>query len=504
MGTICEYHILLPLQFCVICRNPHAYEDVEPLAEGNHDEVGARVEVPAAADQLTGNADVPAYRSPPQVADGGIPGALQEGTTGLQGSQGNPAPSTGTADAHEHYRMDPHLQLLCGPMLRYDTCKDGIYHAFCMIVTADTGSDYSKTPNITYRYTPSSSLAGQFQQSVNLNGGANGHTNGHGGKEVVQRIEAQKIWIFHSLTGGNSFWRFKIEIEQGETEMSVSYCINGGRDVTFVVPGREQNFRWVGHSCNGFSAGVDTEKFNGPDPLWNDVLRKHADQPIHALVGGGDQIYCDAMAKEPEMTGWLEEGDEDKKRDAPLSEEMRFALDRFYFNHYCKWFRNGAFGRAISCIPMLNMLDDHDLIGRQCFRSSMFLAQSPTRSSDGFGSYPDELQRSPVFSHIGSRGIFFYHLFQLFIVDEYDGTQDHIEHCNKSLIRGGPGPWVPFDNHSFLAWLGPKVRMLLLDCRTERKKTQVVSKETYEKVFAAMRAMPSSVTHLILLLGVSY
>lgn len=51
--------------------------------------------------------------------------------------------------------------------------------------------------------------------------------------------------------------------------------------------------------------------------------------------------------------------------------------------------------------------------------------------------------------------------------------------------------------------LGPNVRMLLLDCRTERKKTQIVSEVTYQKVFAAMRAMPSTVTHLILLLGVS-
>jgi len=31
---------------------------------------------------------------------------------------------------------------------------------------------------------------------------------------------------------------------------------------------------------NGFSGGVDTEAFNGPDPLWRDVLRKHEQKPI--------------------------------------------------------------------------------------------------------------------------------------------------------------------------------------------------------------------------------
>jgi hypothetical protein len=34
------------------------------------------------------------------------------------------------------------------------------------------------------------------------------------------------------------------------------------------------------------------------------------------------------MAKEPEMAGWMEEGNEEKKRDAPLTDEIRFALDR--------------------------------------------------------------------------------------------------------------------------------------------------------------------------------
>ena len=51
--------------------------------------------------------------------------------------------------------------------------------------------------------------------------------------------------------------------------------------------------------CNGFSAGVDPDSFRGPgfqtgyDPVWVDLLTKHADQPFHLLIGGGDQLYCD-------------------------------------------------------------------------------------------------------------------------------------------------------------------------------------------------------------------
>ncbi len=31
----------------------------------------------------------------------------------------------------------------------------------------------------------------------------------------------------------------------------------------------------------------------GYDPVWVDLLAKHAEQPFHLLVGGGDQLYCD-------------------------------------------------------------------------------------------------------------------------------------------------------------------------------------------------------------------
>lgn len=38
----------------------------------------------------------------------------------------------------------------------------------------------------------------------------------------------------------------------------------------------------------------------------------------------------------------------EKKKHYVLTDEMRFAIDRFYFNHYCQTFRSGAFARANS------------------------------------------------------------------------------------------------------------------------------------------------------------
>jgi hypothetical protein len=131
---------------------------------------------------------------------------------------------------------------------------------------------------------------------------------------------------------------------------------------------------------------------------------------------------------------------------------------------------------------MLNMLDDHDLI-------------------DGFGSYPDDLQRSPVFSAIGSRGYFFFLLFQCFINVTVDGTDDQ-SHVFKSVIIGGQGPFIPFPSHSILTPFGPTAWMLMLDCRAERKLEQVCSEEEYGRVFDRLYALPQGVEHLIIQLGI--
>lgn len=196
---------------------------------------------------------------------------------GLQGAESDIMPAAGTKEAKK-YHMNPHLQLQCGPMLRYDTVDaNGVYHAFAMIVVADAGSDFSQTPFLTYRYTPSYPEA-SFKSSyadhhLNNNGTGNGYTNANenlasiSGKEQTVRNVGQKLWTFHGLAGPNSFWRMKFEIKLSDIEMKISYSINNGKELNFYIPPYNKNMRWVGHSCNGFSAGVNTEAFNGESEL---------------------------------------------------------------------------------------------------------------------------------------------------------------------------------------------------------------------------------------------
>jgi len=124
--------------------------------------------------------------------------------------------------------------------------------------------------------------------------------------------------------------------------------------------------------CNGFSAGINPDTFRGPgfksgyDPMWVDLLQKHAQEPFHVLVGGGDQLYCDSyvptclaleytvdpllirMTREPELQDWVHESKASVKQSYPLTPEIAACIDRFLFNHYCASFRHGAFARANS------------------------------------------------------------------------------------------------------------------------------------------------------------
>ncbi|KAJ7940795.1 hypothetical protein B0H13DRAFT_1939963 [Mycena leptocephala] len=423
-------------------------------------------------------------------------------------------------------RMEPHLQFMVGPLLRYDTVEEGVWYGAVMIVTADSGSVYEPHPILTFEWDPD--LERKMQPKMHkehpsfdlgphpadpnhtLNGlpldPINGNGNAtHGPNFRREQVPAHEIWVYAGHAGTSTFWRFALEIPLGPTEMAITYYINNGQPLVFHVPGLNQNMRWAAYSCNGFSAGVNPDDFRGPgynsgyDPVWMDLLSKHAEEPFHVLVGGGDQIYCDGLTREPELQDWISSKPQDRKQ-YQLTDEISLAIDRFYFNHYCSQWRSGAFARANSSIPMMNMADDHG-----------------EKNIDGFGSYPDDLQMAPIF-----RTIFFLSSFSMFYqwcgsrclrifkclttghsVD-IDGVDDRPgKHLNRSLIIGASnGPYVPFPSHSFLGYMGPQTYILLLDCRAERKKEQVCSPAEYEKVFERLNKLPSTVEHLCVQIGI--
>lgn len=92
-------------------------------------------------------------------------------------------------------------------------------------------------------------------------------------------------------------------------------------------------------------------------------------------------------------------------------------------------------------------------------------------------------------------------IFQLFTNDEADGIHPVGQHPIRSMIQGEKGPWIPFVSHSLIVYMGPKVLLVALDCRAERKLSRIVTPETYEKVFIEIKKR-KGIEQLVLLLGV--
>jgi hypothetical protein len=184
------------------------------------------------------------------------------------------------------------------------------------------------------------------------------------------QIAGTPIFNYRGVKGTSTFWRFPLVLPLQPYEQTVTYRLNQGHGIEFLIPAIGMNMRWAAHSCNGFSGGVDMDAFKGPgfdsgyDPLWSDLLKEHATYGLHALVGGGDQvsvlvsesyvqklttgvslqIYCDSITQEPELQDWVTETSPQKKMKMPLTDEIKFAIDRYYFSYVLIYSRRGNSG----------------------------------------------------------------------------------------------------------------------------------------------------------------
>ena len=78
------------------------------------------------------------------------------------------------------------------------------------------------------------------------------------------------------------------------------------------------------------------------------------------MLGGGDQIYNDAVMKQTKLfQEWLELKNPIEKHQVEFTQEMQEELETFYLERYSMWFSQGLFGMANSQIPMINIWDDH-------------------------------------------------------------------------------------------------------------------------------------------------
>ena len=120
-------------------------------------------------------------------------------------------------------------------------------------------------------------------------------------------------------------------------------------------------------------------------------------------------------------------------------------------------------------IPNVMLWDDHDIF-------------------DGWGSYPEDMLKSPVFFGVFLTARKFYLLFQ------HHTTIEKVQDGKTDLFGSSPQSCPSF---SFLKLLGPTVAILGVDIRSERTKEQIMSKESWDVVFAKAQDLPQTVRHLM-------
>lgn len=347
------------------------------------------------------------------------------------------------------------LEILAGPMLRYwgMDAEQGRWRGSVAYVTRDARSRYDPLPPL-----------------------------------LVDGARVPQTPARYASVRGLSFWRFPLEREMdAEHSTEVTYCWGDEHPpFSFWIPGRGESMRTMFYSCNGFSLTVDPSTFAGS--LWMDVARQHADRPFHAMLGGGDQLYCDSIRCA------LPEGVVDHAGQLPEQDAVADLIDQFYLKQYTLWYGRGFWRGpegetdqhkwidALARIPSVNVFDDHDII-------------------DGYGTYQDSTMARPVFKLIGEYAYRYYMLFQQNSHWESDPQLE--DAC--WITTGRPGPYIQHPARSIYAQLGAGIGFLGLDCRTERTRERICMQETYARVFERLShevRVNSSVRHIYVMLGV--
>ncbi|CAI6054018.1 unnamed protein product [Clonostachys chloroleuca] len=280
-----------------------------------------------------------------------------------------------------------------------------------------------------------------------------------------------------------SFHKYDIEIQMSEAGTERwTYAVTSHLGCTryeFVVAGRhETNWRFIAHSGNDFASTTsqnDRAKLGGVGFMWKDVLQKNVDcNGFHVQLGLGDQIYGDRLWKEvPILRQWLALSGRDNRKNVQWTARHEEDVAHAYFHYYTSHFDQPFMREAFAQIPHVLQINDHDIF-------------------DGFGSYPDYMQSSPIFKNIGRIASEMYLLFQHHTTAE---LMRNVSTDSDVFTITGTG-W------HFVKHLGPALVAVGPDCRSERSQARVLAGPTYQGIFPKIATLPPSVQHCIWMVSV--
>ena len=254
--------------------------------------------------------------------------------------------------------------------------------------------------------------------------------------------------------------RFVVDVPRTQQEQVIEFDCHGATG-SFVVPAQGQSPQMAYGSCNGFSSQKLMKGIDDKNAMWTAMGASHDLVGYHLLLLGGDQVYSDSMWETvPSLRDWNELSF--KKGNArAFTEEMRRQTEQFFFKLYVERWSQPEVAALLASVPMVAMWDDHDLL-------------------DGWGSYPEERQRCPVFQGIGAIATTMFRTFQLHLSE---GERHPSSLSTRGLTNG---------------FVVGGVCILALDMRSERGLTQVLGPEHWNDVYAFLE-QPADIDHLIVM-----
>jgi PhoD related phosphatase len=167
-----------------------------------------------------------------------------------------------------------------------------------------------------------------------------------------------------------------------------------GQTHEFHVPTPNQPLRLAFAACNGSEKDEPgAPPFPAQNAMWAHLNIVHQTRPYHLMLQGGDQIYADSVWQRVPYLAMYKQLPRKAQYTVPLPDEVRQQVRDHYFETYLTHWGRPELKQALSAIPQLMMWDDHDIF-------------------DGWGSWNDRYQKSPVYQGVFRTAREAFNLFQ--------------------------------------------------------------------------------------------
>lgn len=319
------------------------------------------------------------------------------------------------------------------------------------------------------------------------------------------------------------YLRYDLSCVLQSQERKVSYGVVDGPSWSFTVPSQGAAPRMAYVSCNGFSDPSSMRKLVRPaNSVWEDLLANHDRstrhtkvqldreqlwheshihdkglQRFHLLLMGGDQIYFDSIWEDIKaLKDWVALS-RDQQLEFKVTTRLEQEIEDYYFELYGqRWLpkarrpwgtgeANRDAADAMARVPTIMMWDDHDIF-------------------DGWGSYSEAMQSSPLFQTLFKHARKAFWVFQM---QHAIGALPELKYNATANVSRKDPLFEPIDwtvhkkvdqlalplleeqpGFSSAFRVGP-VAIVVTDLRTERSRTQVLGAKTWSALKEWMQGL---------------